>query len=291
MFPVRAAAVGDNLVSFINEVRIDLAGRIRIDTTNTVLSTLNVPAGVPVAEDTILIPNSGYADAETLTISDGNKTVLFEFEDTDVNNGLVNPGAVQITFNSTSGASDIFSQLSLGILLSDLRVSPQPIALHPSASVWGLHVETSLKLSGELGDAPIVGVLNGSRFVDGETFRVVTTDGTTTFEVDLGNGVAAGNVQFPITSFDTSVSIAQQLADDVNQYTSAEARAVFESVGDSVAYVAINSQQIPLGRTAPGPHLLFQEASVALSLVPLFDYLPNPAHRHVQQHRWTAERF
>ncbi|MHB8954104.1 MAG: dockerin type I domain-containing protein [Pirellulaceae bacterium] len=275
VFPVRAAAVGDNLVSFTNDARITLRGQFQIVTTNTILSTLNQPSAVSVAEDTILIPNGGYVDGETLTISDGNKSVLFEFDNTELSNGFT-PGAVQISFDSTSVAADIFSELSLGILASDLRVSPQPIALQPSANVLGLHLETSLKLSGELGDAPIASVLDGSRFNDGETFTVVTTDGTVRFEVDLGDGVTAGNVQFSITSFDTSVMIAQQLAEYVNEYTSAEARAVYETVGDSVAYVLVNGQQLPLGRTVPGAHLLFQEASAALAVVPLFDYAPNP---------------
>lgn len=279
VFPVRAAAVGPDLVSFTRDARIHMDGRFLIDTSNTILSTLSQPAVALVAEETILIPNSGYADAETLTISDGNKTVLFEFEDVSLGNGLVNIEAVPINFDATSDGFDIFTQLVAGILANDLRVSPQGVALRPSEDVWGLHLETSLKLSGERGDAPIVAVINGARFNDGETFVVVTTDGRTTFEIDLGDGVAAGNVQFSVTSFDTAVELAERLASYVNQYTAAESRAVYETVDDDVAYVLVNSQQIPLGRATPEtPHILFQEASAGLSLVPIFDYLANPDH-------------
>ena len=94
----------------------------------------------------------------------------------------------------------------------------------------------------------------------------MTEDGATFFEADNNGSTTVGRVPFAFGGR-TGPQLATQLANLVNFYTSAEARAV----GDEVL---INGQQVPLGRTVPGAHLLFQENSGGLSMVALFDYLP-----------------
>ncbi|MCU0960896.1 MAG: dockerin type I domain-containing protein [Pirellulaceae bacterium] len=271
-----ATAVGADLISLRGETRVDLGGNLQVDTTNTVLSTLTQTPATRVRQETILIPASGWADGQTFTISDGNATVLFEFEDTDNPNGLVNPGAYQIGFGAGTTAQDVATQIIAGLQARDVRVLAELATNAPRSGVLGLRLHTALELSGELGDAPILSVLGGTRFNDAETFVVRTVDGTVTFEVDLGDGVAAGNVLFPVDAADSAVLIAERMASYINDFTLSEATAVYESLVDGVAYVALNAQQIPLGRTTPVAHLLATETSSALDIVALFDYLPAP---------------
>ena len=255
--------IGNQLVSFNGTPRVDLIGQLQVNTGTSVLRVLTQVSPTPMMrEETILVPQSGFQDGHVFAISDGNKTVPFEF---DNDGGLVNPTFIPIVFDAGSDALEIAARIQTAIIANDLRVATSIDSTTFTDRV-ALHVETSMALSGEQGDAPIVHVEAASRFRDGDQFAIMTEDGATFFEADNNGSTTVGRVPFAFGGR-TGPQLATQLANLVNFYTSAEARAV----GDEVL---INGQQVPLGRTVPGAHLLFQENSGGLSTVALFDYLP-----------------
>lgn len=268
---ITANNIGGQLVSFTGTPRVDLEGQLLIDTQTSVLDTLTSVTPRRVREETIIVPETGYQDGHTLLIDDGNRVLRFEF---DNNGALVNPTFLPIVFDAGSGPQDIIDQIVAAIAAPDtgLRLLTSVDNTTFTDKV-ALHLETAIALSGEAGDAPITHVEGYSRFRDGDIFTITTEDGGTRFEIDTDGSVTVGNVMFSIfpkagSTERTGIEIAAKMADYINFYTSAEARAV----GDEVL---VNGQQFPL-RTAPVAHTLIQEGSNGLSIQPLFDYLPAP---------------
>ncbi len=278
-FNVVASAIGTNLVSMANDRQVDYVGRIVVDTQTSPITTLLQTPAVTVSEETILIPDGGYVNGQTLSIADGGTLdgmgnilpVVFEFEDTDIGDGVAG-GNVQIDFDATTTAQDIADQLMAAFAdpANNLRLLPT-MDSSTFAPLVAIHFDTGVKLSGEYGDVPIVRVARGAEFTDGDQFDIVTEDGTVTFEYEIFGGTNPGTVPIDIDVFLGPAAVATLTAEAITNFTIAEATAVNE-------YVVINGQQRPLGKTGPAPvdpHLIINETIRGLTIEELWDWDPN----------------
>ena len=69
------------LVSFAFDTNVGIFAQIQIDIQTSPLTALLQNNNPPVAEETLLIPATGYVDGQTFVISDGQTLQVFEFDD------------------------------------------------------------------------------------------------------------------------------------------------------------------------------------------------------------------
>ncbi|MCR9295349.1 MAG: Ig-like domain-containing protein [bacterium] len=176
----------------------------------TLLDTNFSANSQPPTTQAIRIPSlgprpGGITDGQTFTVSDGRRTVVFEYD----NNGAVQPGNSRIDFSSAVVAEDL-TRLTLSALqASPLNITPtqvSPLVIHLGLSLNGSVVAANSNLS-------VVGV---SRSLgDGNTFTVTTSSGSETFEFDSNGSANSANTVIPIALSDTESEIGQRISDAI----------------------------------------------------------------------------
>jgi hypothetical protein len=257
-------------VALSEESLVEIFGQIQVDVQTSPITTLLQNSAPQVVAETLLIPDAGFVDGQTLFISDGQTDLQFEFDD---DSSLVDPTAIliDITPGAVPTSQYVGLQIWQAFIDNDARLLPSlDTGTFPGAAA--LHIQTAVELSGELGDAPIVEIPRAAVITDGDQFSISSIDGDVVFEFDqLGGptpGVSAGVVPVYYSPFDTPAIVATAVWDAVNAYTAIEATLVNE-------YVVFNGQQVPLGHTGPAPatpHATFVNLGSPLQVQDLWDY-------------------
>lgn len=176
---------------------------VRLDTT---FATLSQPAPTLGFRMPPLGPRpGGITDGQTFTVSDGRRTVVFEY-DTD---GNVQAGNQQVDFTSAVTAADLTQITHDALVASPLNVSPSIVA--PDL----VHIGLSASGSADVGSS-LLSLLGVSRaLADGEQFTVATATGTETFEFSRDGSVSPGNILIPVAIADTEAEIGQRIANAI----------------------------------------------------------------------------
>jgi hypothetical protein len=191
--------------------RIMPDGRIFLGASaGTLLDTSFSAIGQPPTTQAIRIPDlgprpGGIVDGQVFTISDGRRTVNFEYD----TNGSVQPGNVAIDFSSAIIAEDVAAVTLAALRDSVLNIAPtlvSPKVIYLGLSLNGSVAEGTSALS-------VVGVSRA--LSDGRTFAITTSAGTETFEFDSDGSSSSGNIAIPIALSNTEAEIGQQISDAI----------------------------------------------------------------------------
>ena len=176
---------------------------VQLDTTFT---TISQPATTLAFKVPALGPRpGGIVEGQTFTVSDGRRTVNFEY-DTD---SVVAAGNTPLDFRGAATVADLAQLTRLGLANSVLNINPQVIGtdlvylgLSPSGSA---SVGTSrLSLSGL-----------ARTLTDGQTFSITANSVTRTFEFTRDLTVAAGNIAIQVSVTDTQDEIGVKVANAI----------------------------------------------------------------------------
>ncbi|MGN6133650.1 MAG: GEVED domain-containing protein, partial [Aureliella sp.] len=173
---------------------------------NTNFTALTQPATTLALKIPDLGPRpGGITDGQTFTVSDGRRTITFEYDNT----GSVTAGNTPINFASASTVNDLAR-------LTQAALANSPLTINPSIVGTDLvHVGLTADGSVSAGSSRLVVLGVARTLTDGQTFTV--SDGTTTrtFEFTRDATVANGNIAIPVALNDTQDEIGQRVASQI----------------------------------------------------------------------------
>lgn len=173
---------------------------VQLDTTFT---TISQPATTLAFKIPALGPRpGGIVEGQTFTVSDGRRTVTFEY-DTD---SVVAPGNTPLDFRGAATVADLAQLTRIGIANSVLNVNPQVVGtdlVYLGLSPSGSATVGSSRLS-------LLGLAR--TLTDGQAFTISTNSVTRTFEFTRDGNVAAGNIPIPVNITDTQDEIGVRVA-------------------------------------------------------------------------------
>ncbi|MCC6508556.1 MAG: tandem-95 repeat protein, partial [Pirellulaceae bacterium] len=170
---------------------------------NTNFTALTQPATTLALKIPDLGPRpGGITDGQTFTISDGRRTITFEYD----NNNVVAAGNTGINFASASTVSDLSRITQAALAASPLTINPSII----SSDLIHVGLTTDGTVSANSSRLLVLGVAR--TLADGQTFSI--SDGTTsrTFEFTRDASVTAGNVSIPVALNETQDEIGARVA-------------------------------------------------------------------------------
>lgn len=176
---------------------------VRLDTTFTVLSQ-------PATTFAFKIPDlgprpGGIVEGQTFTISDGLRTLTFEY-DTDA---TVQAGNTPLNFTGAVTVADLAVLTAQGLANSSLNVKPQVIGTDLVYLGLGPNGTASVGTSR-------LALLGVSRSItDGQSFTVSANGITRTFEFTRDANVTAGNVGIPVSLSETQAEIGVKIANAI----------------------------------------------------------------------------
>ncbi|MDX1924959.1 MAG: DVUA0089 family protein [Pirellulaceae bacterium] len=176
---------------------------VQLDTTFT---TITQPPTTLAFKIPALGPRpGGIVEGQTFTISDGRRTVTFEY-DTD---SVVAAGNTPLDFRGAATVADLTALTQAGIAASNLNINPQVVGTDL------VYLGLSSGGSASVGTSRLT--LNGlaRTLTDGQTFSVQTALGTRTFEFTRDAVVGAGNVAIQIGVTDTQDEIGVKVANAI----------------------------------------------------------------------------
>jgi hypothetical protein len=183
---------------FDSGFNLQLPGSLFIQVPQTLTLQVPVAGGNPVG---------GIVDQETFTITSGGVTSIFEF---DSNNNLTVAGAIPVPF--TAGATpSTQAQIALNILTALQSAAAAPLGLSPRNLGNGqIHIGGGATTT--LTTGPVVTQIGvGAAANDGDTFIIANGGVFRTFEFDIGNGFATGNINVNFTNASTQNDIANAI--------------------------------------------------------------------------------
>ena len=173
---------------------------VQLDTTFT---TITQPPTTLAFKIPALGPRpGGIVEGQTFTVSDGRRTVTFEY-DTD---STVAAGNTPLDFRGAATVADLTALTAAGLANSSLNISPQ---------VFGtdlVYLGLSPGGSASVGTSRLT--LNGlaRTLTDGQVFSIQAGGVTRTFEFTRDLTVAPGNIAIPVSLTDTQDEIGARVA-------------------------------------------------------------------------------
>ena len=199
---------------------------VQLDTTFT---TITQPSTTLAFKIPALGPRpGGIVEGQTFTVSDGRRTVTFEY-DTD---STVAAGNTPLDFRGAATVADLTALTAAGLANSSLNISPQ---------VFGtdlVYLGLSPGGSASVGTSRLT--LNGlaRTLTDGQVFSIQAGGVTRTFEFTRDLTVAPGNIAIPVSLTDTQDEIGARVA------------AAIAAAGLGLTPVHINDGNISIGGQA-----------------------------------------
>ncbi|RMF42904.1 MAG: tandem-95 repeat protein, partial [Planctomycetota bacterium] len=174
---------------------------------NTTFSALTQPTTTLALQMPPLGPRpGGVTDGQRFTISDGQRTVTFEY-DTD---GAIAPGAVAVDISGALTVSDLTDATLLALQQSNLAIAPRILANDL------VYIGLSASGSASTGNANIALVGVSRTPAAGQTFRITAGGTSATFEFTNTGTVAPGNIPVLIAANDDQDTIAGQIVTAIN---------------------------------------------------------------------------
>ncbi len=199
------------------QIFIGAESGVRLDTTFTAIDQPSTTLALKIPD---LGPRpGGITEGQTFTISDGRRTVTFEY-DLD---GSVAAGNQAIDFSGTSTAEELATVTQQALAGSVLSISPTIVASEL------VHIGLSPNGTANVGSSQLALLGVARTLSDGETFTVSGNASTATFEFTTDGSAAPGNVPIAIALSDTQDQIADRIAAAI---TNAGLGLIPNSVGD-----------------------------------------------------------
>ncbi len=144
----------------------------------------------------------GIVDGQTFVLSDGRRTVTYEFDD----NGTVTAGNFPVDITGTNTAAQVADATRIAL-------ANGPINLNPTIVGNGLiYLGMSPNGTASVGTSALQLVGVARTIADGQTFTVSQGATTRTFEFTRDGTVASGNIAIPFTANDTQDMLGSAVA-------------------------------------------------------------------------------
>ena len=170
---------------------------------NTNFTALTQPATTLALKIPDLGPRpGGITDGQTFTISDGRRTITFEYD----NNGVVGTGNTGINFASASSVGDLTRLTQAALAASPLTINPSivsPDLVHVGLTSDGTVTTSNSRLV-------VLGVAR--TLADGQTFTISDGTNSKTFEFTRDASVAPGNTAIAVSLSETQDEIGARVA-------------------------------------------------------------------------------
>lgn len=173
---------------------------VQLDTTFT---TITQPPTTLAFKIPALGPRpGGIVEGQTFTVSDGRRSVTFEY-DTD---SVVAAGNTPLDFRGAATVADLANLTQAGLASSSLNINPQVVGTDL------VYLGLSPSGSASVGTSRLT--LNGlaRTLTDGQTFTIQAGGVTRTFEFTRDPVVTAGNIAIPVNVTDTQDDIGARVA-------------------------------------------------------------------------------
>ncbi len=173
---------------------------VQLDTTFT---TITQPATTLAFKIPALGPRpGGIVEGQTFTVSDGRRTLTFEY-DTD---SVVAAGNTPLDFRGAATVADLTLLTQAGLANSSLNINPQVVGTDL------VYIGLSPNGSASVGTSRLA--LNGlaRTLTDGQTFTIQAGGVSRTFEFTRDLTVAPGNIAIPVAVTDTQDEIGARVA-------------------------------------------------------------------------------
>ncbi len=162
----------------------------------------------PVVTSAFEIPEvgarpGGIIDAQLFTVSDGLRTVVFEF-DAD---GVFSAGNTQVDISTANTPRDVANAMLLALRASGLSIAPSIVSNRA--------VRLGLPANGTafVGTSRLTLVGAAQTISDGEVITISMNNVVRNFEFDSNSSVASGNIAVPFTPIESQDVIGARLAD------------------------------------------------------------------------------
>ncbi len=176
---------------------------VQLDTTFT---TISQPPTTQAFKIPALGPRpGGIVEGQTFTVSDGRRTVTFEY-DTDL---VVAAGNTPLDFRGAATVGDLAQLTAIGIANSVLNVNPQVIGTDL------VYLGLSPNGSASVGTSRLALIGLARTLTDGQSFSISANDVTRTFEFTRDASVTAGNLPIFVSVTDTQDEIGSRVANAI----------------------------------------------------------------------------
>ncbi|MEZ6135389.1 MAG: tandem-95 repeat protein [Pirellulaceae bacterium] len=170
---------------------------------NTTFTAISQPATTLAIKIPTLGPRpGGITEGQTFTISDGRRTITFEY-DLD---GLVTSGNVALDFSSAATAADLAVVTQQALAISSLNITPTLVG--PEL----IHIGLGPNGSADAGTSQLSIQGVARTLSDGQNFTITTALGSKTFEFTRDATVAPGNVAISVGLNESQDQIGDRVA-------------------------------------------------------------------------------